>query len=394
MIIQTTAIGTELFDVMATDGDQQGTINSDLTFELIDSSLPFAIGETSGVITVNGTLQAITYEIAVQVNDRGMPTLSSNGTFTLEVAPANDAAPKFEEPFEFNIIENTSPTDPVFKFNVSDDDTGNEARINLTLSDTEYSQNFSLEFTELTATSVEGQLYLLDEFDRESITNFTITVEATDTGYEDFRKTNSQVFTVNVQDANDNSPVFTNLPYTNRVAEDRTDGYIFFQVSATDSDIGINAELEFSLDDDFNGTFGINSSSGELSIEGVLHKATQDQYLLNILVTDGGDPSLNDTTTLNVTIDEVNDNSPYFIEPSEARTITLPEDVETGYVLLNVSASDDDTGLAGEVELSINPVDSPFIIENGSLVLDSALNYEVIKIGIISLRVYNYTCFF
>ena len=361
---------------MATDADQRGTANSDLTFELTDPSLPFAIGETSGEITVNGSLDAITYEIEVLVSDGGTPSLNSTGIFTLEVAPANDAAPEFEEPFEFDIVENTSPA-PVFTFTVSDDDTGNEARINLTLSDTEYSQNFTLQFNESSSNSVEGYLFLIDEFDRESITNFTLTIEATDTGYDKFRKSSSQVFTVSVLDANDNAPVFTGTPYTDRVAEDRTDGYVFFTVSATDSDVGTNAELEFSLVDDYNGTFSINSSSGEVAVVGTLHKATQDQYLLEVFVSDGGDPSLNDTTSLNITIDEVNDNTPYFVEPGEETTLTLDEDIETGLVLLNVSVEDEDTGVAGKVDLSFRPADSPFGIENSSLILDSALDYEV-----------------
>ena len=376
LIIQTTAQGTEVFDVEAEDNDQIGS-NSDLTFELTDPSLPFAIDEISGEITINGSLEATTYEIEVLVKDEGTPSLNSTGTFTLEVAPANNADPVFEEPFEFDITENTTPDEAVFTFTVTDEDTGDEGIANLTLSESEYSQNFSLEFAETPASTVEGSLYLLSPFDRETLTNFTLTVVATDSGYVEFRRSSSQTFSVNVLDANDNSPIFTETPYAATVAEDRTDGHIFFTATASDSDIGTNSELQFSLDDDYSGTFAINPSSGEISVEGVLHRATQDEYILEITVKDGGTPSLNDTTTLNVTVDEVNDNDPYFTDPTEARTLELPEDTEVGYVLLNVSTGDDDTGLAGQVELSLDPSTSPFRIENDSLILDSYLDYEV-----------------
>ena len=360
----------------AEDRDQIGS-NSDFTFQLTNTTLPFAIDELSGEITINGSLQATTYKIEVLVKDEGTPSLNSTGVFTLEVAPANDADPQFEEPFEFNITENTTPEETVFTFNVTDEDTGDEGIAILTLSKSDYSQNFSLEFNETAPSTVVGRLFLLDPFDRETITNFTLTVTATDSGYAEFRRTSSQTFSVNVQDTNDNAPIFTATPYTATVAEDRTDGHVFFQASAADSDIGTNSELEFSLTDDFNENFAINSSSGEISVQGVLHTATQAQYVLEIVVQDRGTPSLNDTATLSITVDEVNDNDPYFVEPTAARALQLDEDTETGYVLLNVSTGDDDTGLAGEVELSLEPNTSPFRIENDSLILDSSLDYEV-----------------
>lgn len=375
LVIQTTPTGTEIFDVEARDNDRSAA-NSRVTFELTDTSLPFSIDENSGEITINGSLEAITYQIEVLVKDGGTPSLNSTGTFTLEVAPANDHTPVFEEPFEFNITENSTPSTPVFTFTVTDEDNGAEGTVNLTLQDSDYAKNFTLSFTSEEGVT-QGQLYLLDPFDRESITDFNLTIEATDTGYEIFRRSSSQTFEVNVLDINDNSPIFTNVPYSVTVAEDRTNGYVFFQVTASDADIGINKELEFSLDDYFNGTFAINGSSGEISVTGTLHRVTQEEYVLVVSVKDGGTPSLNSTTTLNITVDEVNDNSPYFTSPTQPVTLTLPEDTDTGYVLLNISAGDDDSGLAGEVEFSLNPSDSLFRIENDTLVLDSSLDYEV-----------------
>ena len=366
-----------MFDVEASDNDQPGMPNSDLTFQLSDTSQPFEIDENSGEITISGSLEATTYNIVVLVRDKGTPSLNSTGIFILEVAPTNNYAPEFNEPFEFYITENTSPDEAVFTFNVTDMDVGEEGIANLTLRESDYSRNFTLEFSKVAESTVEGKLYLLDKFDRETITNFTITVEASDSGYVKFRKSSSQSFAVNVLDANDNPPMFSDTPYAVTVAEDRTGGYVFFSVNATDDDSGANAELEFRLVDGFNETFSINPSTGEVSVTGTLHKATQDRYEFEIFVNDEGDPSLNATTTLNITVDEVNDNLPYFTEPREAVTMMLAEDVETGYVLLNVSVEDDDTGLAGQVRLSLSPSNSSFRIDNSSLVLDSALNYEV-----------------
>ena len=369
----------------ASDADEQGSLNVVLAFELVDPTLPFAIDSYSGIITVNESLEATTYDIEVRVQDDGTPSLNSTAIFEVEVAPANDYAPEFQEPFEFNITENSVPTTPVFTFRVTDGDSGSEAMANLTLSTSDYSVNFSLNFTYI-ENYTEGYLYLLDAFDREKVEQFSLSIEAEDLGYEEYRRSSNQTFTVNVLDVNDNAPMFIDAPYMDMVAEDRTDGHVFFQVSASDMDSGTNQELKFQLVDDFGGLFAIDEQSGNISVEGRLHKGTRDQYLLEIVVSDGGTPSLNDTTTMNLTIEEVNDNTPFFIEPDETVTQTLSEDTEPGYILLNISVGDNDTGLAGQVDLSLNPSDSPFQLLGDSLILNTSLNYEVSTCMYIGIR--------
>lgn len=382
IITESEPIGSELFTVNATDGDQLGTANVELTFDLRNPPLPFYIDPFSGVVSVNDTLTAQTYEIVVGVSDRGSPVLTSTATFSVEVAPANLYSPEFISPFEIEFLENlvTSPPVVVFNFAVEDADPGLEGTVNLTLLESEFSANFSLEFSNDVNGTALGRLYLLDPFDRESITNFTLEVGATDIGHELFRRNNSQAFSVLIQDDNDEYPEFVGAPYATRVPENATGGLSFFQVEATDDDIGINAELSFSLAEgsDFNNTFAINRTSGSVTVIGTLLRAEQSFYELTIIVTDldGAPDGLNASTTLNVTVSEVNDNQPEF-SPNTPPNITIPEDTAQGYILVNLTVSDADTGPSGEIELFLEQIGSVFDLDGDSLILNTTVDFEV-----------------
>ena len=380
VIDQSTSTGFVLFTVAATDNDQRGTPNAEVTFNLQNSSLPFAIDPVSGVLTVNGVLATETYDIVVVVSDNGSPRLSSNASFFVEVVPSNNFNPQFQPPFEFSFPENEVPNATVFQFTVTDDDTGPEGMVNLTLVPSTFSNHFRLEFS-YEVDGTRGMLFLRSPFDRETVQNFTLTVEATDIGHEMFRKTNSTVLTAEVEDQNDNAPTFIDGPYSANVGENATGGFSFFQVTATDDDVGSNANLSFSLAEgsDFNNTFSIDPILGDVSVIGVLHRATRSSYVLTIVVTDlGGSPSgLSSNTTLSVTVIEVNDNSPIFDSDTPLNT-TIPEDTNPGFVLLNVSVSDADTGPSGEVVLRLQQRGSVFRLEGYSLVLNQAVDFEVI----------------
>ena len=380
MILQSTPTGTMLFTVAAADRDQPGTANVQLNFDLQTPSLPFAIDSVTGALTVNGTLDIQTYDIVVVVSDNGSPKLSSTASFFVEVVPPNSFSPQFQPPLSFSFPENEVPTTPVFEFTVTDDDTGPEGMANLTLLASTFSSSFTLEFSHEADGSTQGRLFLTNEFDREVVQNFTLDVEATDIGHEMFRKTNSTVLSVDIVDQNDNPPTFIGAPYSMNVGENATDGFIFFQAVASDRDVGMNADLRFSLAEgsDFNNTFRIDPTLGDVSVIGALHRATQSSYLLTVVVTDlAGSPSgLSSNTTLNVSVIEVNDNSPIF-DADTPSSITIPEDTEPGFVLLNISVSDADTGPSGEVGLQLQQSGQIFRLEGYSLVLNSAVDFEV-----------------
>lgn len=385
-IAQSAEIGTPLFVVMATDNDLTNTPNSAVSFKLSDPTLPFAIDPTLGNISVSGAISDPgNYSIDVEASDMGTPQLTSVGTFVVIVAPPNFHAPMFPADLVVSFDENDVPVTPVFEFDVTDNDdpSGVEGQVTITLLPSEFSANFSL-----TQTGNRGQLYVVSSFDREEIANFSLSVRAVDNGNPMFRRSSDATLSVWIIDVNDHPPEFVNAPYAVTVREDAPAGYSIFQASATDNDVGTNAEIRFRLDSN-SGVFSIEPVSGNLTVQGTLHRATVPFYMITIIAEDDGSPNtLSSVTTINITVSEVNDNEPIF-DPLSQENITLPEDTDPGFVLVNVSVTDADTGLAGLFDLSLDQTGNVFGLDRYSLILNSAVDYEVWYYTVINILIPN-----
>ena len=359
-------------NISARDGDEGA--NSEYSFSLHDPSLPFSISDSH--LYVNGTLEAKTYSVVIIVTDKGMPPLSSNSTVTVQVEPRNDFSPSFvSTPYTFSFLENSNGS--VFTFNVTDGDTGgvgSPGSANLSLANTSYSSSFSLTASHETPSVTTGYLTVLSSFDREALPTFNLTIVAFDTGYPEFRKTSETNIVVEVSDANDHPPEFSeNIYYTN-LAENASTGYQFVRVVASDNDTVVDLSLTYSILN-FQSTFNINSTSGWIIVAGTLNRASHPNYTLSVQVNDSS--NYTDTAQVIITVIEVNDYVPQF-QPPLPLSLNISEGAEYS---LNVSVIDQDLGPAGDVTISVSN-DTYFEIEdNQRLVLKKPLNYEVSKEG-------------
>lgn len=128
-------------------------------------------------------------------------------------------------------------------------------------------------------------------------------------------------------DANDHAPIISPLsPLT--LPEDTSLNTIVAVVTATDEDEGTNAELEFLVvAGNTGGAFGMGPD-GSLRVIAELDYETVTQYELIVEVHDGGFPEQVNSTTVVVTVTDINDNAPVFInlpamvEISEVRVHT------------------------------------------------------------------------
>jgi protocadherin-16/23 len=105
-----------------------------------------------------------------------------------------------------------------------------------------------------------GWIYLRQPLDRESRYHYTLTVAATDNGTP--AGTATSRVSVNVLDANDNDPVFTQEAYEFNVEENLARGAQVGRVAATDADLDVNAAVRYSLIPS-NTSFQINPVTGE-----------------------------------------------------------------------------------------------------------------------------------
>ena len=83
-------------------------------------------------------------------------------------------------------------------------------------------------------------------------------------------------------------------------------------------------------------------------------------YTLTVEARDGG--GLTDTVTLTLTLTDVNDHTPQFTV--NTYTTTLNENVNIGYTVFTVAATDNDSGVNGQVTYTITGLFFFFLFHN------------------------------
>ena len=102
--------------------------------------------------------------------------------------------------------------------------------------------------------------------DRETISSYNLTILAKDGGSPPL--TNTSVMRITVVDENDNNPQFELTSYTATLLENATIGTSVLTTKARDFDQGVNAVVTYSLDNDSEGLFKIDTSTGLITTTG------------------------------------------------------------------------------------------------------------------------------
>lgn len=165
---------------------------------------------------------------------------------------------------------------------------------------------------------------------------------------------------VRVLDENDNAPTFPSPSMSIEFPENTPRDVKRTLHPARDLDLGIyNTQRYNIVSGNVNNAFRLSSHRErdgvlylDLQINGFLDRETTSTYSLLIEALDGGSPPLRGQMTVNITIQDVNDNQPIF---NQSRYFaTVPENATVGTSILQVHATDADANENGEVEYSIN----------------------------------------
>lgn len=95
------------------------------------------------------------------------------------------------------------------------------------------------------------------------------------------------------------------------------------------------------------GDFRLDRTSGVLSTSRPLDREKKAKYVMTVTALDQGTPARSTSTIVEVTVLDINDNSPHF--QSSTYTIDVSEDVPESSAVLEVTATDDDEGPNGQV---------------------------------------------
>ena len=169
--------------------------------------------------------------------------------------------------------------------------------------------------------------------------SYQLTVNAKDL-YEPSFNANVSVI-VTVIDENDNSPVWDSSLYTVSVPESAAIGTWLLNVHASDKDYGVYGLLVYSLLN-YNDKFTVNSTTGAIAVSGIIDRAVNPYFIVDLEVRDSANVPFVSTSQLNVTVIDINDHSPIFTKSSYEASI--PEIASKGTFVAQVWASDADIG--------------------------------------------------
>ncbi|XP_028444834.1 protocadherin gamma-A11 isoform X9 [Perca flavescens] len=152
---------------------------------------------------------------------------------------------------------------------------------------------------------------------------------------------------LHIQDINDNSPKFRENLIEMEISELAEKGNRFSIEEAHDADIGQNAVQRYSLQKNDNFILAADSNNVELVLDNKLDREKQNEINLLLTALDGGSPQRSGTVVIHVTVLDANDNAPVFSQA--VYKASLPENSPPDTIVINVSATDADEGVNGDV---------------------------------------------
>ncbi|XP_048088265.1 protocadherin gamma-C5-like isoform X12 [Alosa alosa] len=349
---ENTSLGVVVVTVKAADQDEG--VNAEIMYSFGPHTTEalqelFSVDTATGEIKVKSQIDyesGSSYKFDIVARDKGVPAMEGLCSIHLDVLDINDNAPDIILKSLPSPVREDAPIGTVVALiSAKDVDTGNNGRVSLSLAP-------GLPFTLKPSISNNYALVTGTALDREMHPEFMVEIRASDSGSPPL--TSKKNIKVDILDVNDNPPVFTQSLYTVYVRENGAAGSILCSVSASDSDLGENAKIIYSVIDSKGGDIPISSYVYINSENGSIFSMHSFDYekikVFQFLVQakDQGSPSLTSNATVNVFILDQNDNVPTIIYPSTVMGSVshqrMPRSAKTGHLVTKVTAVDADSG--------------------------------------------------
>ncbi|XP_067890216.1 protocadherin-8-like [Heterodontus francisci] len=243
--------------------------------------------------------QAAEYNLTVVAEDLGPAPHRTIRPYTIRVGDENDNAPSFSRSvYRVSVLENNQPGAYIATVIARDPDLGYNGRVTYRL--------LEPASTLATVDPATGAIYALRSFDRESLQEAELRLQATDGGSPPL--SSSATISLRIADRNDNAPVVTQPLPSNGSADvitlpgDASSGYLATRVRARDADEGVNARLSYRIvSGERAGLFTIRRDTGEIYLSRPLARQPLGPGPLRLIVavSDSGRPALSATVTLN-----------------------------------------------------------------------------------------------
>lgn len=373
-------VSSTVMTIKATDSDEGK--NAEIRYRIIENqqSSTFMIEPVTGTITTRALLDResnASYRILIQATDQGdvENRRSSTTTVNIAVLDENDNYPQFSQrTYRVNVSEdynfNINPV--ITKVTATDKDLDNNGQISYNIFGGNTYDTFRID-------AVTGEIAVQKQLDYETTTEYRLSIQAQDHGAPP--RTNSTDVIIRVVDVNDNPPVFHAAPYRGTVAENAAINSTVVAVQAQDRDDGLNSQLVYSIvnpDEDL--PFWIDSATGDVKVKSKLDREQHETYSFVVMAKDRGAPAQSDTTSVFVTVRDINDNAPEFSQKIYNQSVSESTAVTTR--ILSVTATDLDSNDNAYITYSIasgnanNVFQISTINGEGMISLQKQLNFK------------------
>ncbi|XDV54081.1 hypothetical protein PO909_022455 [Leuciscus waleckii] len=341
--------GTVIGSVRASDADEGANGHVSYSFAVASKEARelFEINTDTGEITLLSNLDyesQNSYQLNIKAKDKG--GLADTCKFVIDVIDENDNSPTVQLMSFSNTLPENSPVGTTLAvINIEDADSGKNGLVHCSL-------NQNIPFKIESSLTDYYSLITDDMLDRESFAEYNISILVSDQG-SPARHAN-KTLTVKISDVNDNPPIFDSDEYKTFVSENNSPGLTIVTVKAKDADWGPNAQLSYFLkDEDMRGA-PLSSLVSVDSLTGTIHAVKSfdfeqlKSFSFNVTARDGGSPPLSSEVTININVQDQNDNAPQVLYPVQTGGSVVAEIVpraaDVGYLVTKVVAVDVDSG--------------------------------------------------
>nr|XP_057914890.1 protocadherin Fat 2 [Doryrhamphus excisus] len=341
--------GSPVIQIIAYDADNGK--NADITYTVDEAEDVtediIEINPFTGVVSVKESLVGMEnriFNFKVKARDGSLPFYNSTVPVQVKVLPPEVPLPKFSEPlYTFSAAEDIPVGTEIGSVKAESDMPLIYSLVNGNTVESNKDKVFSLD-------KESGTLLLQKNIDHEKTKWYQIDVLAQ--GNHNGTDVASLVsVNIQVQDVNDNQPVFDANPYRAYLAENMPAGTTVIQVTANDPDTDTNGLVTYSLEDLLDDTtsnitemFSIDGDTGWIVTVREADCESSRVYRFNVLATDhGGDAKLSSSVLVEVTVTDENDNPPRFSE--DAYRGSVVENSRPGEVIVSMTTTDEDFSL-------------------------------------------------
>uniref|UniRef100_A0A665T5P9 FAT atypical cadherin 1a n=1 Tax=Echeneis naucrates TaxID=173247 RepID=A0A665T5P9_ECHNA len=353
------------FVIRASDADCDQ--NAMLIYQIVEPFAHdyFAIDSSTGAIRITRALdyeERSAFRFTVQVHDLGMPRLFAEtaANVTVEVTDVNDCSPVFsQELYETTVIVPTYKGVEVIKMNATDSDSSPNSKLLFSISEGNIGEKFKMD-------PVTGIMTVQNVTQLRSRYELKVRVS-------DGRFATVATVKINVKENKESKLKFTRESYKAHIQENSSKKRTLAVIAVVGNQV--NEPLFYKILNP-DSRFKISRTSGVISTTGVpFDREAQDTFDVIVEVTKEDKSEETAHVLVTVTVDDVNDNKPMFVNLPYHALVQM--DAEEGQVIRQVTAVDKDMGSNADIHYLLKDHHEQFGIRpSGEIFLKKILEKE------------------